>query len=161
MIPDREEPTPFTATGRLNTLAAVEDYFGMVRAMFPTVFSSVGKFYFYQYDDPCKTLEGLFDAATGERLDRDFEWSLQWTFEDYCHNAVGMKGWRLVPDKNLASFLRGYWGLTNFIHSHGLAQLSLDAMGYYGMVMGSALHALSASKTAKGGRLIEDWQAKA
>ncbi len=43
----------------------------------------------------------------------------------------------------------------------GLAKLSLDAMGYYGMVMGSALHALSATKNSKGGRLIEDWQAKA
>ncbi len=133
----------------------------MVRGMFPSVFAPSGRFYFYQYDDPCKTLEGLFDAATGEQLDRNLDWNLQWSFDDYCHNAVGIKGWRQVPDKNLISFLRGYWGLTNFIHTHGLAKLSLDTMGYYAMVMGSALHALSADKNAEGGRLIEDWQARA
>ena len=157
MIPTREAPTPFIVDGRLNTLAAMDEYFAMVRRMFPHDFAEVSRRYFYEFDDPTKTLDGLYDANSGARLDKDAHYDLTWSFEQYCHNTVGRKGYQPIANKDLARFLKAYWGLRNLQSDRGVCALSLDTAMYYAMGMGAALQALSTIKGRQKGRDIEDW----
>jgi hypothetical protein len=157
MIPTREDPTPFVIDGQLKTLAAIDDYFAMVRAMFPMEFADTARRYFYDFDDPTKTLNGLYDAGSGERLDKDAHYEYQWTFERYCQEVVGRKGYQPVGNKDLVRLLKAYWGLRNLQAERGLSGLCLDTMAYFAITMGAALQSLSAVKGQQSGRNVEDW----
>jgi len=157
MIPTREEPTPFVIDGRLNTLGAIEEYFATVRRMFPVEFGATAKRYFYEFDDPTKSLKGLYDANSGRQLDKGAPYEYQWTFEQYCQNVVGRSGYQLVTQRDLVRFLRAYWGFRNFQSDRGLAAVSIDVACYYAMTMGAALQSLAAVKGDQKGRAIEDW----
>jgi hypothetical protein len=157
MIPTREVPTPFIVDGRLNTLAAIDDYFAMVRQMFPRDFSDIARRYFYEFDDPTKTLDGLYDANSGERLDRDAHYDLTWSFDQYCQNTVGCKGYTVIANKDLVRFLRAYWGLRNLQCERGLGAISLDVAMYFAVGMGAALQSMAQLSGRHKGRDIEDW----
>ncbi len=157
MIPTREDPTPFVIDGRLNTLAAIDDYFAMVRAMFPADFGETARRYFYDFDDPTRTLSGLYDANSGAQLDKGVSYNLQWSFDEYCHQVVVTKGYKEVTNPDLVRFLRAYWGLRNFQSERGVGAVSLDVAAYYAMAMGAALQSLSKLKGRQYGRNIEDW----
>lgn len=157
MIPTREVPTPFIIDGRLNMLAAMDDYFAMVRRMFPHDFAEVSRRYFYEFDDPTKTLNGLYDANSGARLDQDAHYDLTWSFEEYCRNTVGRIGYQPILNKDLVRFLRAYWGLRNLQSGRGIGAVSLDIAMYFSMGMGASLQALSGVKGRQNGRDIEDW----
>jgi len=157
MIPTREAPTPFVIDGRLNTLAAMDDYFAMVRRMFPHDFAEVSRRYFFEFDDPTKTLDGLYDANSGARLDKDAQYDLTWSFDQYCHNTVGRLGYKAIDHKDLSRFLKAYWGLRNLQAERGLGAITLDIATYYAMQMGAALQSLSLLKGRQHGRDIADW----
>lgn len=157
MIPTREVPTPFIVDGRLNTLAAMDDYFAMVRRMFPHDFAEVSRRFFFEFDDPTKTLNGLYDADSGAQLDKGAVYEYTWSFEQYCHNTVGRKGYIAVSNNDLSRFLKAYWGLRNLQSQRGIGSVSLDIATYYAMGMGAALQALGAVEGRQKGRDIEDW----
>ncbi|MBP2159047.1 MULTISPECIES: hypothetical protein [Asticcacaulis] len=157
MVPTREEPTPFVIDGRLNTLAAMDDYFAMVRRMFPHDFADTSRRYFFEFDDPTKTLDGLYDASSGARLDKGAHYDLTWSFDQYCHNTVGSRGYKAIGNKDLSRFLKAYWGLRNLQADRGVGAVSLDVATYYAMSMGAALQSLAQVKGRQFGRDIEDW----